>query len=100
MDHHKEAGLNRLYIIDFDLAKQFALGPGVQRVITLPETQLPPPNGLTHFDPYSWDVHCAGRALEWLVEVCCGLSASPFPDVLQSILHRLNTARKIVHRTG
>ncbi len=82
MDHHKEAVLNRLYIIDFDLAKRFTLGPGVQRAITLPETQLPPPNGLTHFDPYSWDVHCAGRALEWLVEVCCRLSASPLPDFL------------------
>ncbi|OJT02693.1 hypothetical protein TRAPUB_6767 [Trametes pubescens] len=52
---------DRLYIIDFDSSRQFTLGPGVQRAITLPETQIEPPNGLTHFDPYSWDVYCTGR---------------------------------------
>lgn len=60
----------RLYIIDFDSSRQFTLGPGVQRAITLPETQIQPPNGLKHFDPYSWDVYCTGRTLERMVKVC------------------------------
>ncbi|KAL1943191.1 hypothetical protein VTO73DRAFT_4266 [Trametes versicolor] len=58
----------RLYIIDFDSSRQFTLGPGVQRAITLPETQIQPPNGLKHFDPYSWDVYCTGRTLERIVK--------------------------------
>lgn len=60
---------HRLYIIDFNISRQFALGPGVQRAITLPGAQLEPPNGLEHFDPYSWDVYCAGRTLEFIAEV-------------------------------
>ncbi|EIW56499.1 uncharacterized protein TRAVEDRAFT_49325 [Trametes versicolor FP-101664 SS1] len=60
---------NRLYIIDFDSSRQFALGPGVQRAITLPETQIEKPNGLEHFDPYAWDMYCAGRTLEELVRL-------------------------------
>lgn len=67
---------NRLYIIDFNSSKQFALGPGEQRAITLPPTQIPPPNDLRHFDPYSWDMYCVGRTLEWIVEVCHRFSIS------------------------
>ncbi|EIW56498.1 uncharacterized protein TRAVEDRAFT_49324 [Trametes versicolor FP-101664 SS1] len=59
---------HRLYIIDFNTSRQFALGPGIQGAITLPEAQVDPPNGLQHFDPYSWDVYCAGRTLERLVQ--------------------------------
>ncbi|KAL7284503.1 hypothetical protein ACG7TL_001794 [Trametes sanguinea] len=58
----------RLYIIDFDTSRQFDLGPGEQHAIELPETQTQPPNGITHFNPYSWDVYCMGRVFEWLVE--------------------------------
>ncbi|OJT02692.1 hypothetical protein TRAPUB_6766 [Trametes pubescens] len=64
---HKQIVANRLYIIDFGQSRQFALGPGVQRAITLPETQIEPPNGLLHFDPYSWDIYCTGRMLEYFV---------------------------------
>ncbi len=60
---------NKIYIIDFGQSRQFALGPGAQRAITLPETQIPPPNDLHYFDPYSWDVHCVGRAMQELLEV-------------------------------
>ncbi len=60
---------DRLYIIDFDSSRQFTLGPGVQRAITLPETQIEPPDGLKDFDPYSWDVYCTGRTLERMVIV-------------------------------
>ncbi|KAH9857406.1 hypothetical protein C2E23DRAFT_719678 [Lenzites betulinus] len=59
----------RLYIIDFGQSRQFALGPGVQPAITLPETQMIPPKDLLYFDPYSWDVYCAGVTMEWLLKV-------------------------------
>ncbi|KAL7279573.1 hypothetical protein ACG7TL_005973 [Trametes sanguinea] len=62
---HKSLVPDRIYIIDFDTARQFSLGPGVQPAIILPETQPHPPNGLTHFDPYSWDVYCLGRMFEF-----------------------------------
>ncbi|KAI9069812.1 hypothetical protein FKP32DRAFT_1753634 [Trametes sanguinea] len=62
---------HRVYIIDFDTARQYELGPGVQQAIELPETQIVPPKGLTHFDPYSWDVYCLGRVLEWIMKEYC-----------------------------
>lgn len=52
---------NKLYIIDFDSAMQFPLGPGAQPAIALPETQCEPPKGLKRLDPYSWDVYCLGH---------------------------------------
>ncbi|KAI8995449.1 hypothetical protein BD414DRAFT_520712 [Trametes punicea] len=61
----------RLYIIDFDSSRQLEFGPGKQHAITLPETQMEPPKGLTHFDPYSWDVYCLGRVLEFLAKDYC-----------------------------
>ncbi|KAL1943192.1 hypothetical protein VTO73DRAFT_4267 [Trametes versicolor] len=63
---HEQVLENRLYIIDFGQSKQFALGPGVQRAITLPKTQIAPPTGLRHFDPY-WDIYCIGRTMERFV---------------------------------
>ncbi|KAI0628802.1 hypothetical protein C8Q77DRAFT_1145477 [Trametes polyzona] len=54
----------KLYIIDFDWSKRFKNGPGVQRAITLTPTQTEPPNGLKHFDPFSWDVYCLGIACD------------------------------------
>ncbi|EIW56481.1 uncharacterized protein TRAVEDRAFT_49306 [Trametes versicolor FP-101664 SS1] len=60
---------NRIYIIDFGQSKQFALGPGVQHAIKLPEAQIPPPDGVSHFDPYAWDVHCVGRTMQELMEM-------------------------------
>ncbi|OJT08616.1 hypothetical protein TRAPUB_465 [Trametes pubescens] len=65
---HERVVENRIYIIDFDQSRQFTLGPGVQRAITLPDTVHDPPNGLTSFDPYSWDVYCMGRTLHQVVE--------------------------------
>ncbi|KAI0633971.1 hypothetical protein C8Q77DRAFT_1108850 [Trametes polyzona] len=55
---------NRLYIIDFGSARRFELGPGSQPAITLPGAQFEPPEGLKHFDPYSWDVYCLGQTLD------------------------------------
>ncbi|KAH9886276.1 hypothetical protein C8Q73DRAFT_658744 [Cubamyces lactineus] len=63
---HPSSGLvsGRTYIIDFNTSKQLALGPGYQHAIALPPTQLPPPNDLKHFDPYSWDIYCLGQVYE------------------------------------
>ncbi|EIW53694.1 uncharacterized protein TRAVEDRAFT_52813 [Trametes versicolor FP-101664 SS1] len=65
---HKDIVAYRLYIIDFDIARRFKLGPGVQPAITLPDTQYPPPKGLKHFDPYSWDVYCMGLTMESIMK--------------------------------
>ena len=61
----------KLYIIDFDRARKLELKPGAQGAIALPSTVCRPPPGITHLDPYSWDVYCAGNLLQELVEVCC-----------------------------
>ena len=61
----------KLYIIDFDRARRLELKPGAQGAIALPSTVCRPPPGITHLDPYSWDVYCAGNLLQELVEVCC-----------------------------
>ncbi|KAH9886270.1 hypothetical protein C8Q73DRAFT_769270 [Cubamyces lactineus] len=62
--YHEGVGVFKIFIIDFDSAQRFQLGPGVQPAITLPPTQMPPPNGLKHFDPYAWDVYCTGHVLQ------------------------------------
>ncbi|KAL1939036.1 hypothetical protein VTO73DRAFT_10296 [Trametes versicolor] len=61
---HKNIVAHRVYIIDFDISRRFKLGPGVQSAITLPDTQISPPNGLRHFDPYSCDVYCMGLTMQ------------------------------------
>ncbi|KAI0357920.1 hypothetical protein OH77DRAFT_1588215 [Trametes cingulata] len=61
---HEGVSPKRFYIIDYDTAKQLALGPGRQRAIVLPETQVTPPRELTQFDPYSWDIYCLGRLFQ------------------------------------
>ena len=62
-------------MIDFGTSRQLTLGPGVHNAITLPPTQIPPPNGLKHFDPYSWDVYCLGYVFEDLMEVSTDILA-------------------------
>ncbi|KAI0821665.1 hypothetical protein BC628DRAFT_1412795 [Trametes gibbosa] len=54
---HKRVTSERVYIIDFNTSRQFALGPGSQCAITLPASQVPKPSGLTDLDPYPWDHH-------------------------------------------
>ena len=60
----------KFYIIDFHTSQQLDLPPGAQPAITLPFTQIPPPPGIKHFDPYSWDVYCLAHVFEDLLEVC------------------------------
>ncbi|KAJ8472631.1 hypothetical protein ONZ51_g8391 [Trametes cubensis] len=68
-ESHPAVVSRRIYVIDFDTSRQLTLGPGVHCAITLPPTQIPPPNGLKHFDPYSWDVYCLGHVFEDLMGV-------------------------------
>ncbi|KAI0655834.1 hypothetical protein C8Q70DRAFT_400263 [Cubamyces menziesii] len=62
--YHERIVAYKIFIIDFDSAQRFKLGPGVQPAIQLPPSQTRPPNGLKHFDPYSWDVYCTGHVLK------------------------------------
>ncbi|TBU22180.1 hypothetical protein BD311DRAFT_676699 [Dichomitus squalens] len=61
----------KLYIIDFDRSRKLDLKPGVQGAVALPETVCRHPNGITHLDPYSWDVYCAGTLFLEYLEVRC-----------------------------
>ena len=76
-DKRIEAG--KIYLIDFQTSRQFELPPGRQPAILLPETQVTPPGGIKHFDPYSWDVYCLSdvfrRRLK--VQIVIGYSISP-----------------------
>ncbi|KAI0751747.1 hypothetical protein C8Q80DRAFT_1231308 [Daedaleopsis nitida] len=60
--------VNKIYIMDFGESQQLELGPGRQPAIKLPPSHIAPPNGMTHLDPYSWDVHCVGHAFQWISE--------------------------------
>ena len=60
---------DKLYIIDFDRSRKFELKPGAQGAVALPETVCRHPPGVTHLDPYSWDVYCAGNLLIWYLQV-------------------------------
>ncbi|KAI0629602.1 hypothetical protein C8Q77DRAFT_296399 [Trametes polyzona] len=55
---------DRIYIIDYGASRHFPLPPGAQPAVTLPETQVDPPHGITMLDPYSWDVYCLGHVLK------------------------------------
>ncbi|KAI0349866.1 hypothetical protein OH77DRAFT_1431612 [Trametes cingulata] len=61
----------KLYIIDFDSSRQLSRGPGKQPSIALPPTQIDPPDGLKHFDPYSWDVYCAAHVMDYIIRMNC-----------------------------
>ena len=51
----------RLYLIDYGCSRQLALGPGKQPAVELPDTVWPRPReGITHFDPYAWDMFRLG----------------------------------------
>ncbi|KAI0357890.1 hypothetical protein OH77DRAFT_1475742 [Trametes cingulata] len=68
-EDHRCVKFGKAYIIDFGSSMTLSLGPGEQRAVALPPTQVRPPNGLKHFDPYSWDVYCIADILEFLIEL-------------------------------
>ncbi|KAH9896632.1 hypothetical protein C8Q73DRAFT_686338 [Cubamyces lactineus] len=75
--YHPSLQLGRIYIYDFNTSRQFTHGPGDQHAITLPESQTSPPNGITRFDPYSWDVYCLGHLLDELMDIYAERKPSP-----------------------
>ncbi|KAI1789919.1 hypothetical protein LXA43DRAFT_1150603 [Ganoderma leucocontextum] len=72
----------KVYIIDFDRSRRLAHGPGTQGPVRLPPTQYAPPPGVTHLDPYAWDVYCVGRVLETF---CKGRPAYGAPWVAERL---------------
>ena len=58
-----------MYFIDFHTSRQLALGPGRQPPILLPPSQEEKPSGVTTLDPYSFDVYCAGKLMQFLLKV-------------------------------
>ena len=73
-DRRVEAG--KIYLIDFQMSRQLKLPPGRQPAILLPETQVPPPGDLKHFDPYSWDVYCLSDVFQRRLKVWITVSLS------------------------
>ena len=58
-----------MYIIDFHTSLQLALGPGRQPPILLPSSQEEKPQGVTTLDPYSFDMYCTGKLLQYTLKV-------------------------------
>ncbi|KAI0658959.1 hypothetical protein C8Q70DRAFT_140952 [Cubamyces menziesii] len=78
--YHPSLTLGKVYIYDFNTSRQFTRGPGHQHAIALPESQTSPPDGITHFDPYSWDVYCIGHLLDELMDIYAERhSSAPWP---------------------
>ncbi|TBU40103.1 hypothetical protein BD309DRAFT_993322 [Dichomitus squalens] len=69
--HDKRIEAGKIYLIDFQMSRQLKLPPGQQPAILLPETQVRPPGGIKHFDPYSWDVYCLGDVFQRRLKKYC-----------------------------
>ena len=67
--YNKRLEAGKIYIIDFHTSQQLGFGPGRQPPIVLPDSQLKKPLDVKVFDPYSFDVHCTGKTMEFLLEV-------------------------------
>ena len=59
----------KVYLIDFESCRQFALGPGAQGAVPVPPAHVKPPLGMKSFDPFSWDIYCLGATLAVILEV-------------------------------
>ncbi|RPD65167.1 hypothetical protein L227DRAFT_203523 [Lentinus tigrinus ALCF2SS1-6] len=64
VEYHKELELGKVYIVDFSESQLLHLGPAQQPAIDLPQSIIPKPLEMQHFDPYSFDVYCLGIVLE------------------------------------
>ncbi|KAI0666122.1 hypothetical protein C8Q78DRAFT_984804 [Trametes maxima] len=67
---------NKVYLIDFHTSRQLDFGPGHQHAVPITVSQVKPPLGLKHFDPYSWDVYCMSDLWEYMTESKYGLGAT------------------------
>ena len=60
---HEGIQEGQVFIIDFEYSRVLDYGPGRQAAVELPYTQWARPReGITHLDPYAWDVFCLGVA--------------------------------------
>ncbi|KAM5541246.1 hypothetical protein V8D89_005175 [Ganoderma adspersum] len=58
----------KVYFIDFHASLQLALGPGRQPPILLPSSQEEKPPGVITLDPYSFDMYCTGKLLQYTLK--------------------------------
>ena len=72
---HEGIQEGQVFIIDFEYSRVLDYGPGRQPAVELPYTQWARPReGITHLDPYAWDVFCLGVAFNevlYRVSVLC-----------------------------
>ncbi|RPD68598.1 hypothetical protein L226DRAFT_473218 [Lentinus tigrinus ALCF2SS1-7] len=80
--HHPHLQPDTIYFIDFGSSRQFDAGPGRQPAVELGPAQYKPPLEMQAFDPFSWDIMCAGMLLRDLAK------AIDFPGILQPLLFR------------
>ncbi|KAI0640577.1 hypothetical protein C8Q79DRAFT_1122903 [Trametes meyenii] len=74
---HPHLVANKIYIIDFHTSRQLDFGPGHQHSIPITVSQVKPPLGLKHFDPYSWDVYCLSDVWGYMVKMKYYFGVSP-----------------------
>ncbi|KAI0367146.1 hypothetical protein BV20DRAFT_950764 [Pilatotrama ljubarskyi] len=86
MEANVQLEVGRVYIIDFQTARHFNAGPGVQRAIHLPPSQFKPPPGMDRFDPYSWDVYCLGKLFEQMAKRVSWTKRGSFPWIVRRII--------------
>ena len=75
-DYKTDVNGNRIppgypHLIDLETSHQLPLGPGRQPAIELSPSQYRKPGGLTHLDPYAWDMYCISQLAESVFEVRC-----------------------------
>ncbi|KAI0350787.1 hypothetical protein OH77DRAFT_1506857 [Trametes cingulata] len=78
--------VGRVYIIDFQNARRFSAGPGVQCAIPLPSAQFKPPSGMDCFDPYSWDVYCLGKLFEQMAKLVFWGRKGAYPWIVRRLM--------------
>ena len=60
---------DKVYFIDFHTSRQLSLEPGRQPPILMPPSQEEKPSGMTTLDPYSFDVCCTGKLMQFMLKV-------------------------------
>ncbi len=75
---------DKIYLIDFGSSQQYKLGPGRQPAVKLGPAAYHPPSDMDTFDPYSFDVYCAGL----LFRMLAGVSSSGAPSEWVLIMAR------------
>ena len=75
---HEGIREGQAFIIDFEYSRLLDYGPGRQPAVELPYTRWARPReGITHLDPYSWDVFCLGVAFNEVLYQVSALCVMP-----------------------